>query len=201
MCILTACGLHICNYYQVAITCTYNFEAYLQARLGPPLNRRDTKVVITVQGVRRPKHGCSGGLPVALSIIAARHGAVIRQDVLAAGEITLSGGILPVSDVSEKIQAVAKKGTKYLTVPAENMTRYWVNGKEGEQGGVVKTETLDTGVTLIPVVDILQAVDIALVPREGTLLPSSWWCWLLYIILLAPLIHLDMYVAVRSIRH
>ena len=77
------------------------------------------EVFVHMDRMWRQKDGYSAGLPIALSIIAARYNCTVRQDLVATGEMTLAGGILPVSEINAKIKAVAAAGKRFLMIPSE----------------------------------------------------------------------------------
>jgi ATP-dependent Lon protease len=67
-----------------------------------------------------PKDGPSAGITIALALISLLTGRPARRDVALSGEITLSGRILPVSGVREKILAAQRAGMQAVIFPGRN---------------------------------------------------------------------------------
>jgi ATP-dependent Lon protease len=69
-----------------------------------------------------PKDGPSAGLPIAMALISLVTHRACRRDVALSGELTLSGRILPVSGIREKLLAGRASGVKTMAFPAKNET-------------------------------------------------------------------------------
>lgn len=69
-----------------------------------------------------PKDGPSAGATIALSLISLLTGRPARKNVAITGELTLSGRILPVGGIKEKILAAKKAGIKTVILPQKNKT-------------------------------------------------------------------------------
>ncbi|RLG10612.1 endopeptidase La [Candidatus Pacearchaeota archaeon] len=67
-----------------------------------------------------PKDGPSAGIPIFLSILSSLTSKSIPADIASTGEITLSGDILPVGGLKEKIMAAKRNKIKRVIVPSEN---------------------------------------------------------------------------------
>ncbi len=67
-----------------------------------------------------PKDGPSAGVTIALALISLLTGRPARRTVALTGEITLSGRILPVSGVREKILAASRAGVRTVVFPKPN---------------------------------------------------------------------------------
>jgi ATP-dependent Lon protease len=67
-----------------------------------------------------PKDGPSAGVTIALALISLLTGRPARRDIALTGELTLSGRILPVSGVREKILAAQRAGTRMVVFPKRN---------------------------------------------------------------------------------
>jgi ATP-dependent Lon protease len=80
-----------------------------------------------------PKDGPSAGVTVAMALISTLTGRRVNPEFAMTGEITLTGLILPVGGIKEKILAAKRSGIRHVVVPAENE----VNVKEE-----LKTEQL-----------------------------------------------------------
>jgi ATP-dependent Lon protease len=67
-----------------------------------------------------PKDGPSAGATIALALISLFKGIPARRDIAVTGELTLSGRILPVGGIKEKILAARRAGVKTIIIPLRN---------------------------------------------------------------------------------
>ncbi len=67
-----------------------------------------------------PKDGPSSGVTIALALISLLTGRPARRDVALSGELTLSGRILPVSGIREKILSAQRAGVRMVVFPKQN---------------------------------------------------------------------------------
>jgi ATP-dependent Lon protease len=67
-----------------------------------------------------PKDGPSSGATIAIALISLLTGRPARRDVAVSGELTLSGRILPVGGVKEKMLAARRAGVKIVVLPVKN---------------------------------------------------------------------------------
>ena len=67
-----------------------------------------------------PKEGPSAGVTIALALLSLLTGRPARRDAALTGELTLSGRILPVSGIREKVLAAQRAGVKVVVFPKAN---------------------------------------------------------------------------------
>lgn len=67
-----------------------------------------------------PKDGPSAGVTIALALISLLTRRPARRDVALSGEITLSGRVLPVSGIREKVLAAQRAGVRVVVFPGKN---------------------------------------------------------------------------------
>ncbi|MDQ1239971.1 MAG: ATP-dependent Lon protease, partial [Thermodesulfobacteriota bacterium] len=67
-----------------------------------------------------PKDGPSAGVTIAWALISLLSGRPARRDVGLSGEITLNGGLLPVSGIREKVLAAQRAGLSTVVFPSKN---------------------------------------------------------------------------------
>ncbi len=67
-----------------------------------------------------PKDGPSAGVPIVLSLISRLRNESINPNIASTGEITLTGRVLPVGGIREKIIAAKRAGIKKVILPIDN---------------------------------------------------------------------------------
>jgi ATP-dependent Lon protease len=81
-------------------------------------NNHDIHVHVPAGAI--PKDGPSAGATIAIALVSLLTGRPARRDVAVSGELTLSGRILPVGGIMEKILAARRAGVKVVVLPLKN---------------------------------------------------------------------------------
>ena len=101
-----------------------------------------------------PKDGPSAGITMATALVSVLSGKKVRRDVAMTGELTLTGRVLPIGGVKEKVLGAIRAGIREIILPAEN---------ENDLEDI--SEEVREMLTVHPVEDLDQVIAIAL--KEG----------------------------------
>jgi ATP-dependent Lon protease len=138
------------------------FRANAQHYGVDPAFYKDSEVHLHVPSGAVPKDGPSAGVTMVSALASELTGRPVRGDVAMTGEISLSGRVLPVGGIKEKVLAARRHGITELILPRQNEK----NVKED------LPEELRQELTIHFVGEIAEAVAIALQPdAQQTTMP------------------------------
>jgi ATP-dependent Lon protease len=118
---------------------------------------KDAEVHLHVPSGAIPKDGPSAGVTMVTALASELSGRPVRGDLAMTGEITLSGRVLPVGGVKEKVLAARRHGIREMILPRQNEK----NVRED------LTEELRSELTIHYVSEIEEVLALALTPSSA----------------------------------
>jgi ATP-dependent Lon protease len=135
-----------------------SFAKSQHEHLGIPAGAlEDKEVHIHVPAGAVPKDGPSAGITMATALVSALSGKKVRRDVAMTGELTLTGRVLPIGGLKEKILGAVRAGISEIILPKENEADLEDISEEvaanlifhcvEDLDGVIKVALMDEGAT------------------------------------------------------
>ncbi|MYV55982.1 endopeptidase La [Streptomyces sp. SID3212] len=121
----------------------------------PVADLKDRGVHIHFPAGAVPKDGPSAGITMTTALASLLSGRLVRTDVAMTGEVSLTGRVLPIGGLKQKLLAAHRAGITTVVIPKRN---------EADLDDV-PAEILDK-LEIHPVTDVRQVLDIALSPAE-----------------------------------
>ncbi|WP_030754051.1 endopeptidase La [Streptomyces sp. NRRL F-5135] len=143
---------------QIALSFLRSHGAELEL---PVADLKDRGVHIHFPAGAVPKDGPSAGITMTTALASLLSGRLVRTDVAMTGEVSLTGRVLPIGGLKQKLLAAHRAGTTTVVIPKRN---------EPDLDDV-PAEILDT-LEIHPVTDVRQVLEIALSPAES-LVPAA----------------------------
>ena len=119
---------------------------------------QDAEIHLHVPSGAIPKDGPSAGVTMVTALASALTGRSVRSDLAMTGEITLSGHVLPVGGIKEKVLAARRLGVFHVALPRQN---------EKDVNEDLSPE-LRREITVHYISTIDEALKLALLPAPGT---------------------------------
>jgi ATP-dependent Lon protease len=96
------------------------FRAHATAYAADPDFFKNAEIHLHVPSGAIPKDGPSAGVTIATALASEITRRPVRGDIAMTGEITLSGRVLPVGGIKEKVLAARRAGIREIILPRQN---------------------------------------------------------------------------------
>jgi ATP-dependent Lon protease len=130
------------------------FRAHSSTFGVDPQFYKDSEIHLHVPSGAIPKDGPSAGVTMVVALASALSGRAVRGDIAMTGEVTLSGRVLPVGGIKEKVLAARRHGIHQVILPKANET----NVRED------LTDEIRRGLTVHFVSEVEEVLALALTP-------------------------------------
>jgi ATP-dependent Lon protease len=102
---------------KAALTCVWSRATDLDV---DPIELEKSGIHVHVPSGAVPKDGPSAGVTIVTALASLMTGYAVRSDTAMTGEITITGLILPVAGIKEKLLAARRVGMTHIILPKEN---------------------------------------------------------------------------------
>jgi ATP-dependent Lon protease len=143
---------------QLALSFLRSHGAELSLPVG---DLKDRGIHLHVPAGAVPKDGPSAGVTMTTAIASLLSGRPVRDDVAMTGEVSLTGRVLPIGGVKQKLLAAHRAGLRTVLIPARN---------EPDLDDV--PESVLSELTVHPVSDVRQVLELALEPAAEVALAA-----------------------------
>jgi len=131
----------------------------LEFGVTPPLFEKKDFHIHVPEGAT-PKDGPSAGIAMVTSIVSSITKVPVNRDIAMTGEVTITGQVLPIGGLKEKLLAAHRAGVKKILIPKEN-----------EKDLVEVPKKVKDDIKIIPVETADEVIKIALIKE---LKPTEW---------------------------
>ncbi len=131
----------------------------LEFGVKPPLFEKKDFHIHVPEGAT-PKDGPSAGIAMVTSIVSSITKVPVKREIAMTGEVTITGQVLPIGGLKEKLLAAHRAGVKKVLIPKEN-----------EKDLVDVPKKVKDDIKIIPVETADEVIKIALIKE---LKPTEW---------------------------
>jgi ATP-dependent Lon protease len=138
---------------QIALSYLRSHGAELELPVG---DLKDRGVHLHVPAGAVPKDGPSAGVTMTTALASLLSGRLVRSDVAMTGEVSLTGRVLPIGGVKQKLLAAHRAGISTVLIPKRN---------EPDLEDV--PENVRSALDIHPVSDVREVLELALEPADA----------------------------------